>query len=297
MSEFTKNLIVLLLKGIATLPFGVIYGISDVLYVLLRYVVKYRDKVISENLACSFPEKSEKEINSVKNRFYRYLCDMSLESVKIYKMSSKQMEKRVSFKGTDLLNTYADEGKGAILLAYHYNNWEWGSFLQQKINHRFLMVYNKMRDNKPMDKFLSDSREKWGGKAVQMGRAAKVAFDYSIKEIPALLLLIADQSALETSQAWTEFLHREAPFFTGPMKIAMKTNQPIFFQHIRKVGRGRYEFEYSLLIEEPKKSNPNEILLSYVRKMEEMIHSEPEYYLWSHRKWKHKRPANVPLIK
>ncbi|MDX8338403.1 lysophospholipid acyltransferase family protein [Draconibacterium sp. IB214405] len=291
-----KWTVVVLLKAIALLPFGCLYFLSDVLYVVIKALVKYRSNVITENLKHAFPEKSENEILILRNKFYRYFCDVSLESIKLYHLSEKQLQKRITFSGTEELDAMAKERNGAILLAFHYNNWEWSSALQQQLTCRLLMVYNKMRDNAAMDDFLQNARQKWGGEAVQMGRAAKVAFQYFGKTEPVVLGLIADQSALASSQLWAMFMNREAAFFAGPVKIARKTNQPVFFQYAQKLGRGKYQYHYELLVEEPAKMDDKEILLRYIEKMEEVIKSNPEYYLWSHKRWKHKRPEGTALI-
>lgn len=291
-----QHLVVVLLKGLALLPFWALYALSDLICFLLINIVKYRGTVIEQNLRHAFPEKSDVEIRSLKNKFYSHLADVFLESVKLHSIRGKKLKKRVTFKGVDELNRFAEEGKGVIVLAYHHNNWEWGSLLQTEAQHHLLMVYNKMRNNLPMDAFLLHSRERWGGEAVQMGRAAKVAFDYAKRKQPALFWLVADQSALPDQGTWTTFLNREAAFFNGPEKIARKADQPVFFQTVKKIRRGYYEYEFSLLVEKPREAAPNEILLSYVRKMEEVIQKNPEYYLWSHKRWKHKRPDGVPLV-
>ncbi|WP_319482480.1 lysophospholipid acyltransferase family protein [uncultured Draconibacterium sp.] len=291
-----KWAVAVVLKAVAMLPFGGLYFLSEVLYLLIKGLVKYRSEVIIDNLIHAFPEKSASEILQLRNKFYRYFCDVSLESIKLYRLSEKELKRRVSFVGTEALNKLAEKRNGAILLAFHYNNWEWSGALQQQLNCKLLMVYNKMRDNEPMDKFLQKAREKWGGEAVQMGRAAKVTFRYFAKKEPAVVGLIADQSALASSQLWAMFLNREAAFFQGPLTIARKTNQPVFFQEVVRLARGKYECRYSLLVEDPSKLNANEILLRYIEKMEEVIKSNPEYYLWSHKRWKHKRPEGTALI-
>lgn len=296
LTNASNKFVVLLLKGIALFPFGILYFLSDIVCFLLKHVFRYRNSVILENLQAAFPEKTKDEIVVLRNRFYRHLSDVFLESVKLHYMIPVQMQKRIRFVGVENMNRYAELGKGVILLACHHNNWEWGSFLQTQSKHQILMVYNKMRDNQPMDDFLLHSREKWGGRAVQMGRAAKVAFDEAKKGVPSLLWLVADQSALAELGSWAMFLNREAAFFTGPEKIARKTNQPVFFQKVSKLGRGKYEYQFSLLVEEPAKAAPNEVLLAYIRKMEEVIREAPEFYLWSHRRWKHQRPATNQLI-
>jgi Kdo2-lipid IVA lauroyltransferase/acyltransferase len=291
-----NHLVVFLLKGLALMPLGILYGFADVFYFLLKNLIRYRSEVITQNLKYAFPGKTDAEIIRLRNRFYRYFCDVFIESLKLYHMSENEMKKRVTFKGVDILNRYAEKGQSVIVLAYHHHNWEWGSYLQTRSKHRVLMVYNKMRNNKPMDDFLLHSREKWGGQAVQMGRAAKVVYELGKKKIPTLLWLVADQSALPNQGMWAHFFKREAAFFSGPEKIARKTNQAVFFQRVRRLSRGNYEYEFKLMVAEPQKARMNEVLLKYIQNMENAIKDEPEYYLWSHRRWKHKRPEHLQLL-
>jgi Kdo2-lipid IVA lauroyltransferase/acyltransferase len=291
-----NHVVVLLLKFFAQLPLSFLYLISDLVCFLLRKVIKYRSAVIIDNLKHAFPEKTDKELLSIRDKFYHYLSDMFIESVKMYGISEKELSKRLIFKGLDVLNRYAEEGKSVIVLAYHHHNWEWESYIQKLSKHKILMVYNKMRNNRPMDDFLLKSREKWGGFGVQMGRAAKAMFDFQKQNVPTFLWLAADQSALPDQGMWARFFNREAAFYSGPEKIARKTNQPVFIQRVRRKARGKYEYEFTLLCEEPAKAAPNEILLIYIQRMEEGIKDDPEYYLWSHRRWKHKRPEHLQLL-
>ena len=295
--HMANHAVVLVLKFFALLPLGFLYLLADFICFLLRNVVHYRSAVVIDNLKHAFPEKSDKEILAIRNKFYRYFADLFIESMKMYGMSEEALSKRVSFKGLDILNAYAQRGQSVIILAYHHHNWEWASIIQKFSKHRILMVYNKMRNNQPMDDFLLKSREKWGGVGVQMGRAAKAMFDFQKQKIPTFLWLAADQSALPDQGMWARFFNREAAFFAGPEKIARKTNQPVFIQRVRRLARGNYEYEFTLLCEEPAKAQPYHVLLSYIQKMEEVLKEDPEYYLWSHRRWKHKRPENLQLIK
>ncbi|MDB4582427.1 lysophospholipid acyltransferase family protein [Draconibacterium sp.] len=280
---------------ISYLPFWFIYGLSDIIYLLLTNIIRYRYKVITQNLKNAFPEKSKKEITRIRNKFYRHFCDLFFEAIKLYSMTEKELTSRFSIKGVDLVNKYFDEGKSIIAFAFHHNNWEWCSYLAKQTKHLVLMVYNPVRGNHAMEKFLLHSRGKWGGEAVPVHKTARTTISYNLKGQLTGLWLAADQTPLANSKFWTIFLNQETPFFSGPEKIATKTNQPVFFQHVRKLKRGHYEVEYSLLFEEPQKVAEKEILLLYIRKMEEIIKQEPEYYLWSHRRWKHIRPEGIPL--
>ena len=291
-----QKLVVLFLGFISRLPFWLLYLISGFFYFLVEHVINYRSKVIDENLKFSFPDKSSEERLLLRKRFYRHFCDMMLEAVKLHHISEKQLQKRLSVKNIEVLEDACERNKGVILLAMHHNNWEWGAAIQRYLKPTILMVFNRMRNNAPMDDFLLKTREQWGGEGVATVNSLRRVLSYVKANKPFILWLAADQSAKEGAHYWTSFLNREAPFFAGPIKLAQKLNQPLIFQSTRKVGRGKYEIEFDLLIEKPAKVNEGEILRMYVEKMEEIIHDQPEYYLWSHRRWKHKRPEGVELM-
>ena len=297
--SFWKRIVNKALAGflilISYLPFWVIYGISDFLYLLVRYIIKYRKKVIIENLTYAFPEKTKEEIEIITGKFYRHFCDLSLETIKLYSLNKKQVSKRIHYKGLDKLHDYFEEGKSIIVLAMHHNNWEWCSSVQLYLNHVVLMIYDPIRGNQAFEKFLLHSREKWGGVCVPVHKSARTTFEFNRRGKPTALWLGADQTSKETSQFWTIFFNREAPFFSGPEKIAKRTNQPVIFHHTKKVKRGYYEVEFTPLFENPSEIDEKDILLGYIDKMEEVIRKEPEFYLWSHRRWKHKRPEGIKL--
>lgn len=290
-----NQILVDFLIGLSYLPLWILFRFADILYFLMRYIVKYRFKVITENLKNAFPEKTEKEVKEIRNKFYRHICDVIFESIKLYSISDKEIEKRLIIKGTELVNDFFDKGRSIIALAMHHNNWEWTSFVQSKLKHLILDIYNPVRGNDAMENFLQHNREKWGCKCIPVHKTARSLIEYNSKGILTGLWLAADQTPPATSKFWTIFLNQETPFFQGPDKIASSTNQPVFFQHTKKISRGRYEIECSVLFDNPKEVDQKEILLAYVRKAEEIIRQEPEYYLWSHRRWKHKRPEGIEL--
>lgn len=290
-----NHILVGLMIGISLLPFWVLYRLSDLMYLIIRFAVKYRYKVITQNLENAFPEKSEKEIATIRNRFYRHFCDMFFESLKMYSISEKQIDKHIQFVGHDKSREFYNHGKSLIILASHYNNWEWCSSVQMKVNHLVLMIYNPIRGNYAMEKFLLHSREKWGGKCIPVHQTARSIFSYNKKGQLTGAWLAADQTPPANSDFWTIFMNQETPFFSGPEKIAHATNQPIFFQHVKKTGRGKYVAEFTLLCENPQEMEQKDILLTYIRKTEEIIREEPAFYLWSHRRWKHKRPEGIKI--
>lgn len=295
MNSFGDRLVVVLCKLIARLPFWVLNGLSDIFYVLLYYVVRYRRKIVFTNLQKSFPEKSPEEIKEIARKFYHHLSDLGIETLKFSHMTEKEINDRIKLNNQEIFEEYYQEGKSAILLGMHHNNWEWALYFQRQIKAQFLVVYDPVRNNKVLERFILDSRERFGAKSVVVNHSVRTALALNQAERPAVLLLLADQTSPANSQLWTTFLNQETALFSGPMKIAVKTNQPVLFFHIRKVGRSRYEAFIYKLIENPSEVEPIEIMMAYVQKMEEIIRAEPEYWLWSHRRWKHKRPANIEI--
>jgi len=293
--QVINHILVGFLIVISWLPFWFLYRLSDVLFVVLRFIVKYRFKVITENLNYAFPEKTEKEVSEIRNKFYHHLCDVFFESIKLYSVSDKEMNKRLIVTGNEIANDYFDKGRSVIALAMHHNNWEWSCFAASKLKHLIINIYNPIRGNNAMEKFLLHNRQKWRSKSIPVHKTARAVIEYNLKGVLTGLWLAADQTPPATSKFWTIFLNQETPFFQGPEKIAANTNHPVFFQHTKKIGRGKYCIEFSLLFENPKEVEQKEILLAYVRKAEEIIRNEPEYYLWSHRRWKHTRPEGIEL--
>lgn len=293
--KLTNKILVGILIGASYLPFWILYRISDIAYLFLRFVLKYRIKIITDNLKEAFPEKSNEETGIIRDKFYRHICDLLVETIKLYSISDKEMAKRLQITGVEPAEELYKQKRSLIALAFHYSNWEWTSFAQSKLQHQILTVYNPLRGNSALEKFLVHNREKWGSKCIPVNKTVRASMEYKSKGIPTGLWLAADQTPPANSKFWTIFLNRETPFFTGPDKIAVSGNLPVFFQHTKKIGRGRYIIEYSLLIEHPTEVDQKDILLAYVRKCEEIIRAEPEFYLWSHRRWKHTRPEGIEL--
>lgn len=295
MNSILDRLVVGLCKLTARLPFWAIYGLADLFYVFIYYIFRYRRKTVHENLIRSFPQKSPAEIKKITKKFYHHLSDLGLETIKYSHMTEKEIDSRLKIHNPEIFEPYYQQRKSVILLAMHHNNWEWCGSMQRFIKAKLLVVYNPVRKNKALERFILNSRERFGAESIPVNHSIRTALKFNNGKQIGMLVLAADQTPPSYAQFWTTFLHQETAFFSGPMKISIKTNQPVFLQHTRKTGRGRYEVFYHLLIEDPSKVSPEEILLSYVRKIEEIIQAEPEYWLWSHRRWKHTRPANIEL--
>lgn len=296
MKTFGQKLTVVLLKALSYLPLPVLYLLSDFFYVLVFYLIGYRKKVVFQNLRNAFPEKTEQEIDEIARKYYHHFCDMTVETIKMHRMSIEKMQKHVTFKNPELLNQYFHENRGIIVLCAHYNNWEWNSCSQRVLDHALLMVYSPMKSNPIMEKYMIQMREQYGAQGVPMNQAPRAGLSINKGPDYNLLWLAADQTPPSEAQYWTTFLNQETPFFSGPQKIALKTNSPVFYHHIHKVKRGKYIVEFKEISLSPKQDGEHGVLLGYVDIIEQVIKQQPEYWLWSHRRWKHQRKADQELL-
>jgi Kdo2-lipid IVA lauroyltransferase/acyltransferase len=279
---------------IARLPFKIIYILSDALYLIVYHLIGYRKKIVIQNLKNSFPEKDEKEIKIISKKFYSHFCDLIFETIKMREMTKNDFLERMDIKNADLINTYFDNGQSVVVLTMHYNNWEWSSCLPLHLKHRILGVYKPLH-NRVFDKYLNTNREKMGSFLIPTARILRTVMAANKKNEPVFTGLAADQTPPVFHKFWMRFLNQEAMFYPGPAFISKRFNHPVFFQHIEKQGRGKYTVRFKLLCENPNEKSETEIMKSYLRKIEGVIKEKPEFYLWSHKRWKHKRPEGVPL--
>ncbi len=274
---------------LAFLPLRVLFVLSDINFFFVYYVFGYRKKTVRENLKNSFPDKTEKELKRIELLFYRHFCDLFVEVNYVLFVSKRRATKMVTFKNIDIINKYYEEGKSVIVAGGHYGNWEILSLFGLYLKHTVIGAYKPL-NNKYFENFINKSRERFGGIPVPMHDVTRMALKMSQEGRPFFLGLITDQTPVKGDiRYWTSFLNQETPVFLGTEKIAIKTNQPVLFCSMRKVKRGRYEVELELLTENPKETKQYEITEMHVKALERLIQEKPEYWLWSHRRWKHKR--------
>ncbi len=292
--KFTTNIGIFFLNIIARGSFKTIYFLSDILFFVIYHIVGYRKKVVVENLRKAFPEKNENERRKITRRYYHHLADLILETVKMRTMTQNDYEKRMELHNMELFEAYYNQGKSVVILAMHYNNWEWGNYLGSKTKHRGIAVYKPLHD-KVFDKYLNKNRGRMGADLIQTSQVLRTIKEANNKKELLLVWLAADQTPPVFHKMWMTFLNREAMFYPGPATIPKRFNQPVVFQKIIKKSRGRYASYFETLIESPAQKTESEILKLYIEKMEKTIREQPEYYLWSHKRWKHQRPEGVAL--
>jgi KDO2-lipid IV(A) lauroyltransferase len=274
---------------ISLLPFPVFYLFSDFIYFLLYRVVGYRKKVVFDNLKNSFPEKSHFELKKIEKDFYRYLCDLFLETIKTLTISRSEAVKRCKFnaKTTLVFNELANKNQSCIIVMGHYGNWEWaGNSFSLQCKQQLYVIYHPL-SNKYFDKLMYDLRTRFGTKLYAMKDTMREMIRNK-NEVNATAF-IADQTPSPDSAYWTTFMNQDTPVFWGTEKIAQKLNYPIVYITIKKIKRGYYEVDSELLINEPKNTSLGEISELHTRKLESDIITQPSIWLWSHRRWKHKK--------
>lgn len=274
---------------ISILPFPVLYLFSDFVFIIIYRVIGYRKKVVTTNLRNSFPQKSEKEIAEIRQNFYRYLCDMFLEVPKTLSISSISMIKHCSLDEPSILlmKKLYEEKKNCILVLGHIGNWEWGGNTFSLICRQQLYVIYHPLENKYFNDFFIRLRTRFNTKLIEMKDTFRV-MAVKKNEVNATAF-IADQTPRPENAYWTTFLNQDTPVFWGTEKIARKLNYPIVYVNMQRIKRGYYKMTAEMLCKNPSLTSEGEISELHTKKLEECILTDPKIWLWSHRRWKHRR--------
>ncbi|GJM62833.1 hypothetical protein [Persicobacter diffluens] len=274
------------LLPVSYLPMFILYRFSDFLYLVIRFVYPYRKKVVLENLRNSFPEKSEKEIQRIAHQFYRHFCDLIIESIALFSMSKKQVLKRFKAKDTAAIERLYDQGKSVIITSGHYNNWEMAAVaMNPQIRHQVDGVYTPL-SNKFLNRVFKASREKFGAH-LRPKSDCKNMFETHQNQLVATGFG-TDQCPVRHVKKtyWTKFLNQETPVMFGTEKYAKQYDYGVVFLRIEKIKRGYYQFEFDLVEDKPQDAPYGKITERHVRLLEKQILSAPQYWLWTHKRWK-----------
>ena len=249
------------------------------------------------NLKNSFPDKSDNEIKTIARNFYKHLCDNFIESIYVLNMSEKEIKKRYRYNNPELLRRLYDNNKSIILVIGHYGNWDWLCSLPLYIDHQVFAIYHPL-SNKYFNELFNSIRKKFGVGLIQMNTSYREMLEASKNQILTVTLFLADQRPVWSSiRYWTTFLHQETPVLLGSELIAKKLDQAVVYLDVQKIRRGYYDVEFKLLYENPLQTKEYEITEAHTRMLENNITRKPEYWLWSHRRWKHNRKAVEQRLK
>ena len=277
-----------LLWLISILPFPVFYLFSDFVYFLVYKVIGYRKKVVRENLALTLPHLSDAERKVVEKKFYKHMCDMFLEMIKTMSMSPEEMERRFHVSNIDLVRDYAKKGKSVILVASHYASYEWLLTINPKLGFQGVAVYKRLA-NPYFDKLVRKIRSKYNTEMIETRKAIPTMAKNQREGVLSMYGLASDQSPkMERIFHSMKFMGVEVPVHTGAETLAKKYDLAVIFVQVKKVKRGYYEATFISLADNPKEFENFKITEMYLKEVEKQILEAPEFYLWTHKRWKHR---------
>ncbi|MBR9915943.1 MAG: lysophospholipid acyltransferase family protein [Algicola sp.] len=273
---------------ISILPFRLLYAFSDVLYFFIYRVFGYRKKTVVGNLNLVFPDKDEKEIKRITKKFYHHLCDMMVEAIKSLTISEAEMKKRFTFTNVELMQNIENRDRSIVLMCAHYGSWEWIFILQTYIKSRGNAVYKRI-ENKYFDRLVKRIRAKYNSHLITTKETIPVLTELQKQGVTTVNGFVSDQNPRPWKAfLWTEFMGIKVPVHTGAEMLAKRLDMTVVFFKVKRLKRGYYETSFVTLAENPKEYADYEITEMFLRLVEEQIYEAPEYYLWTHKRWKYK---------
>jgi KDO2-lipid IV(A) lauroyltransferase len=277
---------------ISILPHRLFYTFSDIAFFFVYHVFGYRREVVQQNLNLVFPNKSIKEIHHIEKEFYKHLCDTFLEMIKSMNLGKDEVLKKYAVVNPELLREIEKE-RSIIILCAHYANWEWNVSINNYVNSKGYAIYQKI-NNSYFDAFVRKVRAKWNTTLITQTQTAKTVIQNHRNNVRATYGMVSDQSPqAHRAQYWARFMGIKVPIFNGGEALARKTGLAVVFLKVSKVKRGHYKAEFIPITLNGKETKEHEITDTFLRLTEAQIMEKPEYYLWTHKRWKHrgKKPA------
>lgn len=276
-----------LLWIISKLPFWLFYKVSDVIFFILYYAVGYRKKTVRYNLKTAFPEKSDAERKSIEKKFYRHMCDMFLEMIKSISISAEELKERFQFDDLSIVEKLVKEQRSSLIMMGHYASYEWLTALQFYFDHSGYGIYKRIK-NPYFDKLIHEIREKWNSKLLANKEATFIIRKQQRAGKMATYAFIADQSPkTRKNYHCTDFLGKNVPFFTGVERLAKSEDMPVIYLAVDKIKRGYYKASFKVITEDPTTLPDYQITDEFAALLEAQIKANPEYYLWTHKRFKH----------
>lgn len=270
------------------------YLISDILYFFIFHIFGYRKRLSYENLSKSFPEKNKQEIAHIQRKYYRHLCDLLVEGVYNMYATPKSILKRYQVVNRKIMDRYYEEGKSVVLISSHFNNWE---YMVTSLSFQFRqhgIGVGKPLDNKSIASYLTKRRIRYGTEVVDHTNVRDVMEYYHKYQVPVAYMMLSDQSPTNPHKSyWTNFLNQDTAFLYGAEHFARKYNMPVVYYQVEKTKRGHYQVHLRTLHESPESIPQYSITQQYVEILEQAIKQQPEYWLWSHRRWKLTREGRI----
>jgi len=290
----TRIAIYCFLYPLSLLPMRVLYGVGTVMRFFLCNVFHYRETVVKENLKKSFPQKTANELAEIERKYYVHLCNLFMEGVKLLTISKKSLMRRYRFENAELIDEYFEQGKSVILMSSHYNNWEWMVLsLALQVLHHGIGV-GKPNSNKVFEKIVNRARTRYGTEVVFADKVREVIENYDKTGKPCAYMMLSDQNPPSVEKSYkTTFLHQPSAMLYGAEYFAKKYDYPVLYYVVKQRKRGYYTVSIEKITDIPTQTSYGAITEQYVRNLERDICEKPEFWLWSHKRWKHKLEGSL----
>lgn len=280
-----------LVRLLATLPLSLLYAMSSTVWPVIYYIIRYRRKVTRQNLQRSFPEKSLKEIRHIERAVYRHMCDIMVETLKQAHISDAELERRITINNTSLVEEMAKKGHPVFVLIGHYGNWEWSGEIIHRlaIPEKKTYIYEPVA-NETMDLIMQSLRHRFCDLLLPKKKAARAILSLKREHQSYLVGFISDQRPKRNSlHHWTTFLNQDTPYMVGAEELGRHVDAICIYLHMEQPRRGYYNITFEEL--QPVEGEEFPYTVAYLRRLEEDIKTAPHLWLWTHRRWKHKRPT------
>ncbi|MBB4117821.1 KDO2-lipid IV(A) lauroyltransferase [Mesonia hippocampi] len=277
-----------LLWFISKLPFKGIYLVATAVSFIVFNLIGYRRKVITSNLTHAFPNKSKQEIKEIKTKFHLHFCDLFLEMIKSLTITDDELKKRFVITNPEELTRLQTLNKSHVVMMGHYASYEWVTALHYYgLHYKGYGIYKRIK-NPYFDKLIRKIRSRQNTTMLDTKTVHKQMFKDKQDKVLASYGMIADQAPKGgNTKYWRNFLGREVPVFIGSEVIAKRLDYAITYLQIEKVKRGYYQATFIPITDNPKDFEDYKITDKYFELLEKQIIKQPEYYLWSHKRWKH----------
>lgn len=284
-----------LIWTISWFPMRVLYVLSDLMFPLIYHIARYRRKVVRRNLENAFPDYTSNQIRETEKRFYHFFCDLMMEIIRQLHAPDKEMKKRMTFDNLDSLVKHAEQGKSVMIMMGHYCNWEWNIvfslFMPEWI--QCSPIYQRLK-NKQFDALMLRLRSRYGAVNIERNKLIRSILEMKKEGVTGAFGMISDQSPKEKIIRYRmEFLNQDTPVFLGTEQLAKKYDYPVYYLEVRRLKRGYYKGTFIPISTNPVATEEHEITTKFMQMLEQTIQDRPEFWLWSHNRWKHSKKAVV----
>ncbi|MBQ4821609.1 lysophospholipid acyltransferase family protein [Aquimarina sp. MMG016] len=282
-----------LLWIVSKLPWKLFYAFSSTIFFLIYYIIRYRRNAVTENLQLAFPDKSLDEIKKIRKEFYKHLCDMFLEMIRSISISNEEMMERFTVTNLDMIRELEAKGENIMVFIAHYASYEWSNVIDIQTGFQAVGIYKPI-GNIYFDRLVHRIRARFGSRVVPNRDAMRVITEDQTDDSLSMYGLAADQSPkLYKAMYWTNFMGIKVPVFLGGEVLAKRFDLNVYYLKVEKIKRGYYEATFVPISEDSKNAEDYTITKDYLRCIENQIRNKPQYYLWTHKRWKH-RNAQIP---